>query len=50
MLQVTKAAVGGRGLNLLISNAGIGDITTGGLDNQTREKLQKHFNVNVSGK
>uniref|UniRef100_A0A0B7A6D8 C-factor n=2 Tax=Arion vulgaris TaxID=1028688 RepID=A0A0B7A6D8_9EUPU len=47
--QETKTAVGTHGLNLLISNAGIGDITTAGLQEQTREKLQKHFDVNVSG-
>lgn len=47
--QKTKDAVGDRGLNLLISNAGIGDIGVEGLSKQTRERMQNHFNVNVSG-
>ncbi|BFZ23265.1 hypothetical protein BsWGS_26303 [Bradybaena similaris] len=47
--EITKTAVGNRGLNLLISNAGIGDIKTYGLKSQTREQLQRTFDVNVSG-
>ena len=46
----TKTLVGDNGLNLLINNAGINDKSDGGfLEKQTREKMQRHFNTNVSG-
>jgi NAD(P)-dependent dehydrogenase (short-subunit alcohol dehydrogenase family) len=45
-----KALVGDRGLNLLINNAAIYDQTDdGSLSQQTRARLQKHFDANVSG-
>ncbi|XP_059138770.1 uncharacterized protein LOC131927120 [Physella acuta] len=48
--QETKNAVGDKGLNLLINNAGIFDKNqTGTLSTLTRELMQHHFNVNVSG-
>ncbi|XP_059138761.1 uncharacterized protein LOC131927114 [Physella acuta] len=47
--QATKEAVGELGLNLLINNAAIYDRSnSGSLILQTREKMQKHFNVNVT--
>uniref|UniRef100_A0A0B6Z2N3 C-factor n=1 Tax=Arion vulgaris TaxID=1028688 RepID=A0A0B6Z2N3_9EUPU len=50
-LQETRNAVGNRGLNLIINNAGIylNKADGGGIAKQTRERLQKHFDVNVSG-
>lgn len=45
-----EAAVGERGLNLLINNAAIYDQEDNGtLGHLTRSKLQKHFDINVSG-
>ncbi|KAH9514202.1 hypothetical protein Btru_030532 [Bulinus truncatus] len=45
-----SSAAGELGLNLLISNAGLYDRADGGgIRDQTREKMQKHFNVNVTG-
>uniref|UniRef100_A0A0B6YWN1 Uncharacterized protein n=2 Tax=Arion vulgaris TaxID=1028688 RepID=A0A0B6YWN1_9EUPU len=45
-----KALVGGHGLNLLINNAAIYDQKDEGrLEQQTRSRLQKHFDINVSG-
>ncbi|CAG5127988.1 unnamed protein product [Candidula unifasciata] len=48
--QETQTAVGDRGLNLLINNAGIftNKQDGGGVSQQTRDRLQKHFNVNVT--
>ncbi|XP_005104753.2 LOW QUALITY PROTEIN: C-factor [Aplysia californica] len=48
--QETKNIVGERGLNLLINNAGIYDKTDGSeLKTQSRENMQRHFDVNCSG-
>ncbi|XP_013061200.2 C-factor-like [Biomphalaria glabrata] len=48
--QETKAAVGDLGLNLLINNAGIYDKgKPGTLADISRESMQNHFNINVSG-
>jgi NAD(P)-dependent dehydrogenase (short-subunit alcohol dehydrogenase family) len=50
-LTEVRTTVGERGLNLLINNAGIylDKSDGGGLTKQTRERMQKHFDVNVSG-
>lgn len=46
----TQAFVGDKGLNVLVHNAGINDKAFGGgIYKATRERMQKHFNVNVSG-
>ncbi|XP_005111460.1 C-factor [Aplysia californica] len=49
-VKETKSILGDRGLNLLINNAGI---LLGGLEGslaaQSREDLQRHFDVNCSG-
>ncbi|XP_013061201.2 C-factor-like [Biomphalaria glabrata] len=48
--QEVRHAVGESGLNLLISNAAIYDRSdSGGILVQSREKMQTHFNVNVTG-
>ena len=45
-----RTAVGELGLNLLLSNAAIYDRSDcGGIEVQTRDKMQSHFNVNVTG-
>ncbi|XP_012936603.2 retinol dehydrogenase 16 [Aplysia californica] len=47
--QETKNIVGDRGLNLLINNAGILVRTEGSeLRTQSRENMQRHFDVNCS--
>ena len=49
--EQTRAVLLDRGLNLLINNAGIYSTEdTGFLETQTRERLQSHFNTNVTGK
>ncbi|GFR83681.1 carbonyl reductase [NADPH] 1 [Elysia marginata] len=46
----TQAFVGDKGLNILVHNAGINDKADGGgIFKATRERMQRHFNVNVSG-
>ncbi|XP_005096017.1 C-factor [Aplysia californica] len=48
--QETKNIVGDRGLNLLINNAGILVKTDNpGLRTQSRENMQRHFDINCSG-
>ena len=48
--QTTKI-LGNRGLNLLINNAAIhSKVDTGFLETQTRERMQSHFDTNVTGK
>ncbi|XP_035828616.1 uncharacterized oxidoreductase C663.08c-like [Aplysia californica] len=48
--QQTKKIIGERGLNLLINNAGIYFRQDGSeLRTQSRENMQRHFNVNCSG-
>ncbi|XP_059146228.1 C-signal-like [Physella acuta] len=45
----TEAALGDRGLNLLISNAGFMDRSTeGSLKDITRANMQKHFSINAT--
>ncbi|XP_076464559.1 C-signal-like [Babylonia areolata] len=45
----TAAIVGEEGLTVLINNAGINDKSnTGSLEQQTREKMQSHFNTNAT--
>jgi len=46
----TKTILGDRGLNLLINNAGLNTKNVGSdLRQSSRDNLQQHFNVNVSG-
>ncbi|GFO08402.1 RNA-directed DNA polymerase from mobile element jockey [Plakobranchus ocellatus] len=46
----TAALVGDRGLNILINNAGQYDNSDdGGIYKTSRERMQRHFDVNVSG-
>ncbi|GFR63362.1 C-factor-like [Elysia marginata] len=48
--QETQSFVGEKGLNILINNAGFYDQSNNGrLQDVTRESMQKHFNINVSG-
>lgn len=50
VFEQTATLVGDDGLNLLINNAGVSEKSGGGfLETQTREKLQSHFDTNVSG-
>lgn len=49
-VQEAQTILGERGLNLLINNAAINTKGVGSdLKNQSREHMQQHFNVNVSG-
>ncbi|GFO08397.1 kelch-like protein 18 [Plakobranchus ocellatus] len=46
----TAGLVGDRGLNILVNNAGVNDKADGGgIYKATRERMQRHFDVNVSG-
>ncbi|GFR70746.1 C-factor, partial [Elysia marginata] len=48
--QETQTLVGDKGLNILVHNAAINDKTeVGGIYEATRERMQQHFNANVSG-
>ena len=49
--EQTRTALEDTGLNLLINNAGIYSREDAGfLETQTRERLQSHFNINITGK
>lgn len=49
--EQTTGILENRGLNLLINNAAINSKTdTGFLETQTRERMQSHFDTNVTGK
>ncbi len=49
--EQTTQILENRGLNLLINNAAIHSKTdTGFLETQTRERMQTHFDTNVTGK
>ena len=49
--EQTRQILENRGLNLLINNAGKHSKTdTGFLEMQTRERMQTHFDTNVTGK
>ena len=49
--QETQTFVGERGLNILLNNAGVNDKAEGGgIYKATRERMQRHFDINVSGR